>query len=198
MTESIKELIEKINQEGIQAAQEKARQIQEEAQKKAEEILVKARSEAEKIISGARKSAQEITEQQKVLMRQAGRDFLLVLRQEINAMLERLILAEVKESLTSESLFRILSMLIKHKSTAEEEIIVFLNPEDLAHLQAGFLKKLKEEVKREIILRPSGEIRAGFVISYDAGKSQFDFSDKALAEYIATFLKPKLKEIFKD
>jgi vacuolar-type H+-ATPase subunit E/Vma4 len=46
-------------------------------------------------------------------------------------------------------------------------------------------------------VQPSEDISSGFIISYDQGKSYFDFSDKALAEYIAGYLKPQLSEILK-
>ena len=55
MAEQIKDLIEKINQEGIKAAEEKARQVEEAAKQKADEILAKAKLEAERIIAEAAK-----------------------------------------------------------------------------------------------------------------------------------------------
>ena len=45
------------------------------------------------------------------------------------------------------------------------------------------------------MLKPAEDILGGFTISFDSGKSQFDFTDQALAEYIGQYLKPKLEEI---
>ena len=53
MAEEIKELIEKIQQEGIQIAEDKARQIEAQAREQAEEILLEAKQQAAKIISEA-------------------------------------------------------------------------------------------------------------------------------------------------
>jgi vacuolar-type H+-ATPase subunit E/Vma4 len=53
-------------------------------------------------------------------------------------------------------------------------------------------------MKKRIILKPTDEISSGFTISYDAGKSLFDFSGEALAEYISAYLKPELNKILKD
>jgi vacuolar-type H+-ATPase subunit E/Vma4 len=196
MAEDIQGLIEKINQEGVRVAEEKARQIETQALLQAEQIIAKARLEAERLIAEANDKISKMQEKEKALLIQAGRDMLLVLRKEINAMLERLIAHEMRQVLAPESLFKILSSLVQHVcSRDKDEIVVFLNKEDAHKIQESFLSKLKEETKRQIVLRPSENIHAGFVISYDAGKSQFDFSDKALAEYIGTFLKPKLKDI---
>jgi len=196
MAEDIKALIEKINQEGVLAAETKAKEIEDKAKAAADEIFKKAREQADKTLKEAKEEIVRMREKEKSLLKQAGRDLLLVLRQEINAMLDKLINTQVKEALSSDNLPKILSKVIQGACSAEKgEVIVSLNKEDLKSLEAAFLSKLKEETKKKILLKAADEIRAGFVISYDSGKSQFDFSDKALAEYIGTFLKPKLKDI---
>jgi len=197
MAEDIKSLIEKINQEGIQAAEEKARQIEKEAKAKAEHLIKEAKVRAEQIIAEAEERVQLAEEKGRVLLKQAGRDLLLLVRSEINAMLDKLVAQEVKHALSADALAHILTSLVhdicKHQKT---EIVIALSKEDSAKVKENFLGKLKEELRKQIVLKPSDEIRAGFVISFDAGRSQFDFSDKALAEYISTFLRPKLKEVF--
>jgi cell division septum initiation protein DivIVA len=57
MAEEIKDLIQKIQEEGIKAAQEKAGQIEQEARQKAEGILRKARVDADKLLSEAKRTA---------------------------------------------------------------------------------------------------------------------------------------------
>lgn len=196
MAEDIKSLIEKINQEGIAAAQEKAKEIESRANEEAAAILKKARQEADKMLDSAKEQILRMKEKEKSSLAQAGRDLLLTLRQEINTMLQKIIVGELRDTLTPENLFKILSNAIKGScSQGKTDIIISLNKDDLKAIENSFLAKLKAETKKEILLRPSESIRAGFVISFDAGKSQFDFSEKALAEYIGTYLKPKLKEI---
>lgn len=196
MAEDIKTLIEKINQEGMVAAQEKAKEIETQARQAAAKILEKARYEADNLLRDAKEQIAAMHEKEKALLAQAGRDLLLTLRQEINALLDKLITQELLDALTPEHLFKILSSVIKSSCAQEEtDIVISLNKEDLKGLEKSFLAKLKAETKKEIVLKPSESIRGGFVISFDAGKSQFDFSERALAEYIGTLLKPKLKEI---
>jgi len=199
MAEDIKSLIDKINQEGIQAAEEKARQIQKEAEEKAGQLIKEAKAHAQQIIAEAEAEARRAEEKERALIKQAGRDLLLLARSEINAMLDKLIALEVRHALSADALAHILNSIIqdicKHQKA---ELIITLSKEDSAKLKETFLGKLKEEIKKQVMLKPSDEIKAGFVISFDAGKSQFDFSDKALAEYISTFLKPKLKEVFAE
>src|SRR5674476_114356 len=90
MAEEIRDLIEKINQEGIKAAEEKAQNIETAAKQRADEILTQAKLEAEEMIASAKDRIRREDETGKTLLSQAGRDLLLSLRKEVNAMLGRI------------------------------------------------------------------------------------------------------------
>ncbi len=194
MTQEIKDLIAKINEEGVKSAEAKAKEIEDLARRQADEIIKKAKAEAEKLITQTKDEIVRMQDNSQALLKQAGRDLILSLKTEINAVLERLITSGIRQALTTEELMKILTALIKNYS-GKENIVIALNAEDARKLEKGFLDGLREEVKKEIVLRSSEDIRAGFIISYDNGKSSFDFSDKGLAEYIGSCLKPRLKEI---
>jgi len=195
MTEQIQDLIEKIKQEGFGVAEEKARKIEEQAKKEAEGIISRARQEADKLLKDARQQLAREQEAQKALLAQAGRDLLLSLRKEINSMLERLVVKEVDKALTPESMHKIISDLVKDLAASKSDIIITVGKHNLEELKKHFHARLKEEALGAITLKPSQDMRGGFTISFDAGKSCFDFSDKALAEYISGYIKPQLKEI---
>jgi len=194
MAEEIKDLIEKIQEEGVRVAEDKAREIEDAARGKADEIIKKARAELERITAAAKEQVARMQESSKALLKQAGRDLMLSLRKEVNAMLDKLIVSDIRQALDPEELAKILTTLIKDYS-GKENIIISLKKEDQEKLEKGFLGALAQEVRKKVILRPSEDIQAGFIISYDNGKSSYDFTDEALAEYISSVLKPKLKEI---
>jgi V/A-type H+-transporting ATPase subunit E len=199
MAEEIRDLIEKINQEGIKAAEEKAHNIEAAAKQRADTILAQARLEAEEMIAAAKDRIRREDEKGKILLAQAGRDLLLSLRKEMNATLGRIVVSDIQQALTPEALFKLVSEVVKNYSAGESsDITVFLKKEELETLEKNFLHKLREETKKKIILRPAEEISGGFTISFDSGKSCYDFTDKALAEYIGTYLKPKLNQILQE
>jgi V/A-type H+/Na+-transporting ATPase subunit E len=199
MAEEIRDLIEKINQEGIKAAEEKAQNIEAAAKQRADDILAQARLEAGEMIAVAKDRIRREDEKGKTLLVQAGRDLLLSLRKEINAMLGRIVVSDIHQVLTPEALFKLLSEVVRNFSAKEgSDITVLLNKEDLEILEKIFLLQLREETRKKIILRPAEEISGGFTISFDSGKSCYDFTDKALAEYIGTYLKPKLNKILQE
>lgn len=199
MAEQIKELIEKIQEEGIAVSEAKARVIETQAKAAADQIIQKAKKQAQELIESSRINAQSIEQNTNSLLRQAARDLLLSLKKEINAVLQRVIINQIQDVLTSEELVRIITLLIKDYAQKQTgSVIVSVSKQDYERIERDFLCRLSESLKNGIVLRTSEDISAGFTISYDAGKSFFDFSDNALAEYIGGYLKPKLAGILKD
>lgn len=199
MAQEIKDLIEKIQKEGVEAAEEKARHIEAEARSKADALLKEARAEAERLMAQAQDKCAGLKKSAQIDLQQAARDLLLFLRQEISAMLERIVVERVREALSPEELARIIRGLIKEcAERGEGELCVALSPEDAKKLQDIFLAELKDKIRQGIVLKSSAEISGGFIISYDAGRSHYDFTDRAIASYIGTYLKPRLAELFKE
>jgi V/A-type H+-transporting ATPase subunit E len=198
MADQIKELIEKINQEGIQAAEEKARQIEEDARAKAGLILQKAESQAQKMTGDAQDRIGSMQASSQAALQQAGRDLILALKQVVSGMLERVIATETAAALSPETLGGIIAALVKDSCRGHDgEVLVYLKEQDKRALEGTFLSKLKAELKKGIELRAQDDIRAGFIISFDSGKSHFDFTDTSLAQYLGTQVKPLLAEILK-
>lgn len=196
MAEEIKDLIEKIQEEGIKAAEEKAQAIELEAKRKAQEIIKKAEGQAEKILSEAKEKVSRLEKSAKASISQAGRDLVLSLKEEIARMLERLIQSGISQALSPQEMSKVLVDLIKKLGAHDkEEILVLVKKDDLEDLRKEFSSRLKDESKKGITLASSQDITGGFIISFDAGKSHFDFTDKALTEYLSSFLKPHLREI---
>ena len=111
-------------------------------------------------------------------------------------MLERLIKLDLQQALTVGELSGIISTLIKSAPLSlGSQIIVSLNKPDKDKLEQGFLKQLVAETKKPIVLKSADGIDSGFVISFDAGKSIFDFSGQALSDYICGHLRPELSKI---
>ena len=198
MAQEIKDLIAKIQAEGIKIAEEKAKEIEARALATAEKIINQANSQGKKIIADAEEQVVKDRHSAEASLNQAGRDFLILLKSRINVMLDKLVTENIRQSLTSEELAKIILLLIKgagNKSGAE--VTITLSREDAELLEKSFLSKLILESKTQIVLKSSDEISAGLRISFDAGKSHFDFSDKALAEYICANIKPELNRILK-
>ena len=195
MTQEIKGLIEKIQQEGIQVAEEKAAQIQNQAQETAKQIIIDAKAEAQKILLQAKQEVARSQESTKSLLAQAARDMLISLRAEIQAMLHSLLVTYSRQALPAEALGKIIAVLIKEYGMQRKDtVVVTLRTEEVEKIGKILFSELGEQAKKGILLKGSDDVQAGFLISWDGGSSQFTFTDQALAEYIAVALNPRLKD----
>jgi len=196
-----KELIDKIKAEGLQVADQKAKEIEGEAQKKAEGIVDGAQKKAEQLISDAKESIRKIEESTEIALKQASRDMLLSLKKEIEDILQKIISAKVSDSLTIDNMTRIISEISKkaiEENQVEGGIEVTLNAEDLKNLKEGLISSLQKQLEKPIHLKASDDIGKGFTVSFDKGKSSFDFTDTSLAEYLSIYVNEQVAALLKE
>ena len=200
MSEKLKELLEKINEEGLKKAEEKAGVIEQKAMKDSEKIIEDARISAQKIIEQARRNAEKTTQTSLLALKQAYRDLMLSLREDIKRILNKIISAESAQGLSSEDMAKILGNLIEtfvEKDGKSSDIKVLLKKEDLEKIRTGIMAKLKDTLKEGIEFKAASNINAGFSISFDQGKSFFDFTDEGLTEAISAYLNSELADLIK-
>ncbi len=198
MSQQIQELINKIKSDGINEAQVKAKHIEEEAHKKADQIINEAKAKANKVIADAKEETLKFQKAAEVSIAQAGRNSILSLRKEIEAMLKNIVLKQVRDSLTPQQTAAILESVIKqyvkeNSSSAQ----ITLSPADAQAIKDGLIAKLQNEFKKPLVFKTSSEMAKGFAISFDSGKSSFDFSDASLAEFLSAYVNDEVARILK-
>jgi len=199
MAEEIQILIDRIREEGVKAAEDKAAAIEEEARKKARRIIGDAEAEAGKMLGEVREAISRSEESSRASLKQAARDVMIGLKKEILSSLNKITLSHVHKTLTIEETGKLIIHILKEcKAKDKGGVIVSLKKEDAEKLAGVFMSELSDELKKSFVLKPSEDIRGGFTISYDHGKSYYDFTDKELAEYIGSYIRPKLSEILKE
>ncbi len=201
MSQQVQELIDKIKTEGVQAAEKKAEEIENKAQATAQKVIADAQVQAKHILADAQVQDQKTKKSTEMALKQSARDMLLALRKEIEGVLRKVIAKEIKTSLSSEQLAGILTEVIKKtvKDNASDNAIeVALNAFDLDHMKKGFMAKLQKEIKQPLTFRSSDGITSGFTISFDEGKSCFDFSDISLAAYLSSYLNEQVSALLDE
>ncbi len=199
MAEDLKGLLEKIKRDGIDAAQEKAGRIESEAVRRAEDKVRDAGKEAERMIAQARADITKMEAGGRQSLKQASRDALISLHQAIVSSLERIVSAHVHKALGPEEMSKLILALVKDAGcAANEKTIIAMKKEDLEKIEKPLFAELGTQLRKGITLKHAGDIKGGFTISYDSGKSHYDFTDRALAEYIAAYLKPQLAKILEE
>ena len=200
MGRQVQDLINKIKEEGFETAQQKAQEVESKAQTKADAIIKDAEQKAAVIVEKAKADAGKLQESAKAAVTQASRDMLLDLRKKIQETLNKIILKETTQALTIEQMADVLKTVIQNfmDQSAGSKVEVELNQKDLDAVSGSVMAKLKEDVKKNIEIRPSEDIGAGFTVSFDSGKSSFEFTDVSLAEYLSMYLNPQVAELLKD
>ncbi len=200
MSEKLKELLERINQEGVKQAEEKSKEIEYKSKKDAERLIEAAKRQADDIIEQAKLDAKKTKDATEIALRQASRDLLLSIKDEVVKIFDRIVGAEIEKVISREDMALILEKVIENyieKSGKASDITVLLKEDDLEKLKNTFISKLKERLKGGIEFKPSKSINAGFFISFDKGKSFFDFSSEALQEALCAYLNPEIAKLLK-
>ncbi len=198
MAQELKALIDKIQKEGVESAQKAAQEIEARAKKQAEEIVARAGNDAKKLLDDAREKIRQEKDSSEAALKQAGRDLVLSLKKQILETLDKIVALDVRQALGPQDLAALVKLAVgQYGAQGSGTVVVSLQEGDRQKFQQGFLSRLKDELKRDIVLKATDEIAGGFTISFDAGKSHFDFSDKALAAYLSGLVRPKLAELLK-
>jgi len=196
--ENLDGLLRRIRQEGTERANQEAEQILAAVRQRATEIVKEAEAEAKRIVQEGEARVAQVTEAGRKAQEQAARDLMLAVRSELIAMLDRLIERAGREALTGEALQELIL-----KASADwlagdggKDIEIQLSEKDRARLAAGFLSRLKEKLQAGVELKAHPGIQAGFRVGNRGGAMFYDFTAAALAEALASLLRPQFAKLF--
>lgn len=189
MAEELQHLIERIQKEGVEQAEEQAARIVSEAQAQAEQTLKKAEEQAAQTLETAEREAQVFMERSRRSLEQAGRDLLLTVGRGIEKMLLEILSQAVAEAMSPET---VVEMMMKAADGAAEFSVNEAERDKLMQLlSARFADRMKEGVE----LTADRDILRGFKVSVKDGSVYRDFTDEAVVTALAAFLRPQLVEL---
>jgi len=195
----VQELIDKIKKDGIKTATEEANRIKAEADNEAKKLLESAKKEAADLIAQAKHDAERSEKAGIAALEQASRNLVLAFKDEITALLNKVISEKVSSNYNDDVLRDTLPQLIKtwaEKSGGNLDVIL---PEDtLNRLKDFFNEKLADEFLKGIELKPNRKFSSGFRISNKDGSAYYDFSSESVAQQLSAYLNPKLAGLLKE
>ena len=198
MAEDLQDLLKRINDEGVEKAEAEKDRILSEARENARQIVAKARKEAEGIVARASEEAALEKKRAGESVRQASRDVILALEGELQKRLRRLCRAAVGESMTADTMGRIVLEMSKKFAAGGKDaqgLQVLLGQKDLDAAGDKLMASLKKSLGKEPELMKSPNISAGLKVGAKGGDLFFDFSDDALSEILCSYLGPRLASI---
>ncbi len=201
MAEELQSLLERIQKDGIDKANDEAGKILADAEERASEIVKEAETRAAAALKKAEEDGQSFAERGKASLQQAARDVILSVGESINGTIKALVGYEVAQAMTTESLQQMLAKVVDSycNNTTGESRIDILVPEDLQKEIADFfLSKFADAIKNGVEIKSGTGLNTGFSVSVVDQNVQHDFSGDAISDALCQLLRPYLAEIVKN
>lgn len=212
-TESgVRELIDRLHGEGVEAGRAEAQRITEEAQRQAAQILSEARTQADAMLDGARRAAEAQGSQARESLELAFRDALLSLKEELGEQFARQVRALVRAELRDPELLRKLILElgrvavpdayaaqpleilvpVTHSRAGREEQVLEPGETALDSLIAG----ISADMLREgVELRAADPAQAGLRVRVVGEDVAVDFTDEAVGALLLHYLLPRFRAL---
>jgi V/A-type H+/Na+-transporting ATPase subunit E len=198
MSIQVKELIDKIRNEGVLAAENEAEKIVAEAEGKAAQIIKDAKAKAESYKAQAGKEIEKQEAAGREALKQAARDVLIGLEKQIMKRFEAVIVESVDMALTTSLTEKLITDLVHAwAEKGEVGIKVILSSKDAEELKDALKVKLSQHFKEGVEIIPSPKFAKGFRIGGGSG-ALYDFTKEGIAEVLAEALSPDLAAALKE
>lgn len=198
MDQKIKELTEKIYQEGVAKGDEKAREIVNAAEGRSAAIIAEAKREAEELIAAAAKQADELKRSMEADLRLSGSQAMSSLKQQILdvltfAVIDKPISASLAEPATIKEFLSIVLQNWKSDRAEAPGLEVLLPENRRKELENALREGLQEAMAKGLELRFSKNIKAGFQIQSQGSLFKISLTDEDFREFFKEYLRPKTR-----
>ena len=200
MEVQLRELIDQIKKDGVEAAETEAEAILKSAKEKAEQIISEAQAQADKILLQAKEENDRIVKSGEDAIRQAGRNLLISFRESVSAELKAIIGENVTAVYSSDAFAGLIVRVVESWASKSdgEDLSVILNGDDLKKLEETLIAALKEKMLKGVTLKANDNFDGGFRIAVNNGGAYYDYSAEAVVEMLSNYLSPKVTELLKE
>ncbi len=206
VSSGVQSLIDRIRDEGVQAAQKEADRILQEAGKQAADMVAEARTEAEGLRSQARAEVETERAAAQEALQLASRDTMLAFRAELTKRFTEAVKGLVGIELKDREFLRQMLLAIAGRSVpdkaANRSLDVLLSKElfpenegERQSLRSFILALAHEMVQSGIELKPSGDNKPGIRIRLAGQDLEIDMTDEAISALLLKHLLPRFRAI---
>lgn len=198
MSNKLKELTDRLYNEGLSKGREEGELLLANARKEADEILAAARREAESIVKDARENADKLRSKAESDIRMASEQSLQATRKDIEDLLLNSVCADkISAALKDEDLIKEMIMSVASRfDSGETEDLSLVLPEELrSKLEPWVASELKKALGKKVEASFSKKISGGFTIGPKDGSWYVSFSDETFRELICEYLRPVTRKL---
>ena len=196
MTNELQALLDKIQTEGVDKANEKAKAITDATERAAADTAAAATKRAAEIVAAAQAEAAVLRERAEQAARQASRDIVLDTESRIRQTLERVLLRDTETALSGDALKPFLEMVVRAAAQNNPGGIEALVPAAQAGEMAKFAaSRLAAEVRNGLKISASNDVKSGIRIMVSNGRIEHDFTGATLTDSMSKLMNPTLAKI---
>ncbi|MFN3150359.1 hypothetical protein [Bremerella sp.] len=205
--DGVQNLIDRIRDDGVQAANAKAEQILKDARHEASRIVADAKTEADSLRDNAKREIENHRTASLDALQLAARDTVLQLKAKVverfEEFLKRLVVSATRDEETVRSLVLVLAGRAASEFIQDKELEIriskaLLGENTLEEEGNRVLLALSSDMLREgIQLIPDDVIEGGARVQLVKDKLEIDLSDKAISRMIAQSMIPRFRDILK-
>ncbi|MBQ4561410.1 MAG: V-type ATP synthase subunit E [Clostridia bacterium] len=196
----LRELIDQIKKDGVEAAENEAAAILEDARSQADRIIADARAQADKIVADAEAEKEKTVRTGEDAVRQAGRNLLISFRESVNRELNAIVGQAVSSVYSSEQLAQLVVKVVESwtQKPDADDLAVVMNTKDLEKLEENLMAALNDRLKSGVTLRANDNFDGGFRIAVDNGSVYYDYSCEAVVDMLSNYLSPRVTALLKE
>lgn len=189
MAEELKHLIEQIQKEGVEKANEQAETIISQAKDKAAKIITEAEEKAHSILKKAKEESDAFAERSVKTLEQATRDLLITVGQGCEKVVAATLGREVDSALSADFLQKLILTVIEQGKDSGMRLSV--SDSDKTAL-ADFCAEQAKKSGSEIELVSDAEVLSGFKVEFKNNNAYLDYTGEAIANALGAFVRPEL------
>lgn len=200
MEAQLQKLISQIKEDGVVEAKRESTRIIQEARDLAKGIESNAKTRAEELQSISKKEADKYKASSEQAIKQAGRNIVLSLKNEITGLFRSVIREQIESVLTEKAVADIIVKLVEtwHKKDAKDKLELLVNETDRNKLEKHLFSALSSKMKQGIEIKPVADIKKGFLIGTKGGNVHYDITDEGITDILVQYLAPKLGRLLKE
>ncbi len=204
----VQNLVDRIRDQGILAANEKANKILRDAEAKSAKMLADAKLEVEKLREAARLEIEADHAAALEALKLSARDAMLQLKAKVSSEFEvfvqRLVTSATRDEEFIKTIVLVLAGHVKEELIGDKEIQILISEliltgkpnEKLGERGKQTILSLSSEMLREgVELIPSSDIQGGANVRLIKDKLEIDLSDKAIASLLYQRIMPRFQAI---
>ncbi|MBU4444028.1 hypothetical protein KJ656_02955, partial [bacterium] len=140
------------------------------------------------------KQAEKLQSNAESALKQAARDTVLVTKEKLIKLFDKVFQRELGTALSPDFMKELIIKIVEHWSDGAK-LEVLVSEKDLEKLRELMFVKSRSELKDTLTIKVDKGISKGFRIGLKDNNVYYDFTDESIAEFLAEFLNPGIREI---